>query len=77
MKRFTSQELHALTPPARRDLPLGTFDALAPGEGFEIVSDHALDPIRRMLEERGSGLIAWSDVETGPPRWLVRVGRRA
>lgn len=63
-------------PPAeRRALLLETFDGLAVGQAYEIVSDHALTPIRRMLEEQRAGRIAWHDVETGPPRWVVRIER--
>jgi uncharacterized protein (DUF2249 family) len=76
MKRFTSQELHAVPPAPRRALLLDAFDALAVGNAFEIVSDHALTPIQRMLEEQRPGHVAWHDIETGPPRWLVRVERK-
>jgi uncharacterized protein (DUF2249 family) len=68
---------HALPPADRLPSLLRTFDALAPGETFEIRSDHAQKPALAHLKRERPGLFEWSPVEEGPEVWRTEVARRA
>jgi uncharacterized protein (DUF2249 family)/hemerythrin superfamily protein len=64
-------------PPAER-LPtlLRTFDALAPGESFEVRSEHAPKHALAHLAKERPGLFEWSPLEEGPELWRTQVTRR-
>ena len=53
------------------------FDALAPGDAFELVNDHDPKPLYYQLQAERPGKVAWSYVEQGPETWRVRVGKQA
>jgi cytochrome P450/uncharacterized protein (DUF2249 family) len=64
-------------PPARRHpLIFGTLDALAPGASFVLVNDHDPRPLSYQLAAEQPGTFTWDDLEQGPERWRVRIGRR-
>jgi regulator of cell morphogenesis and NO signaling len=49
------------------------FDALQPGEEFEISNDHDPKPLYyQMIAERGN-VFTWSYIEKGPERWRVQI----
>jgi uncharacterized protein (DUF2249 family) len=55
----------------------GTFEALRPGESFEIVVGHDPVPLRRRFEVGRAGQSQWTYLEAGPATWRVRVERVA
>ncbi|MBR0841088.1 DUF2249 domain-containing protein [Bradyrhizobium liaoningense] len=61
----------------RHPLIFGTFDRLAPGESFCVVSDHDPRPLRYLFDVKYLGAFSWEYVETGPSIWRVCVGRAA
>jgi uncharacterized protein (DUF2249 family) len=64
-------------PAAERMLALlREFDALAPGQGFELHSDHPQKPALARLTSERKGLFEWSPLEEGPERWRTLVTRR-
>jgi uncharacterized protein (DUF2249 family) len=65
-------------PPVRRhSLIFETFDALAPGEAFELVNDHDPKPLYYQFAAELTGRFTWDYREQGPEVWRVRIGRIA
>ncbi len=63
-------------PPSRRHAVIfETFEALAPGDGFELVNDHDPKPLYYQLAAEQPGAFTWDYLETGPIVWRVRIGR--
>jgi uncharacterized protein (DUF2249 family) len=52
-----------------------TFEALAPGAGFELVNDHDPKPLYYQFSAKHSGTFTWDYLESGPDLWRVRIGR--
>jgi uncharacterized protein (DUF2249 family) len=55
----------------------GAFEALQPGEAFEVVVGHDPVPLRRRFEVERAGRSRWTYLEAGPRTWRVRVERIA
>lgn len=70
-------DVRTVPAPQRHPLIFGTFDALAPGEAFEIVNDHDPLPLYFHFEKTRLGQFDWRYLESGPARWHVRIGRVA
>src|SRR5664280_1989403 len=63
-------------PPARRyRQTFETFEALEPGAGFELVSEHDPWPLYFQFTARPSVPFTWKYLENGPKLWRVRVVR--
>ena len=73
----TCIDVRTVPPPQRHPLIFSTFDALAPGQAFEIVNDHDPVPLYFQFEKTRLGQFAWQYLESGPQRWHVRIGRVA
>jgi uncharacterized protein (DUF2249 family) len=54
-----------------------SFEALHPGEAFEIVVGHDPVPLRRRFEVERAGQSRWTYLEAGPSTWRVRLERVA
>ncbi len=52
-----------------------TFEALRPGEAFELVNDHDPKPLRYQFEAEHAGRFTWDYLDQGPDVWRVRIGR--
>lgn len=66
------------TPPAQRHpLIFGTYEALQPGESFELVNDHDPKPLYYQFEFERKGKFTWDYLEWGPETWRVRIGKVA
>jgi uncharacterized protein (DUF2249 family) len=70
-------DVRTVAPPQRHPLIFGTFDALAPGQAFELVNDHDPVPLRYQFEQTRLGQFDWRYLEAGPARWHVRIARVA
>ncbi|MCW5635751.1 MAG: DUF2249 domain-containing protein [Rubrivivax sp.] len=70
-------DVRSLPPQTRHPLIFGAFDALQPGEAFDIVSDH--DPAQLLIEFQctRAGQYSWCCHQRGPARWHVRLSRVA
>ena len=65
-------------PPAGRHTQIfATFEALAPGAGFELVNDHDPRPLYYQFAAERAGTFTWDYLESGPELWRVRIGRSA
>jgi uncharacterized protein (DUF2249 family) len=63
-------------PPVRRHtLIFATFDALAPGDAFELRNDHDPKPLYYQFAAEQAGRFSWDYLEQGPEVWRVRIGR--
>ena len=70
-------DVRSLIPRERHPLIFRTFDALAPGESFELVNDHDPKPLYYQLQAERPGQLSWTFLEQGPEVWRVNVGRAA
>ena len=70
-------DVRTISPPARHPLIFSQFDALGPGEHFEIVNDHDPLPLYFQFERARAGQFVWRYLQNGPSRWQVRIGRVA
>ena len=59
-------DVRTIPPRQRHPLIFETFDALAPGEAFELVNDHDPKPLYYQLNAERPGLLAWEYLEQGP-----------
>lgn len=70
-------DVRDLPPPQRHPTIFATFDALTPGEAFLLVNDHDPKPLFYQFQAERAGEFEWTAVETGPERWVIRIGKRA
>ena len=70
-----SIDVRAIVPAQRHPLIFQTFEALAPGEAFELVNDHNPKPLYYQFAAERSGEFTWDDIEQGPQVWRVRIGK--
>jgi len=68
-------DVRTIIPRERHPLIFDTFDALAPGESFELVNDHDPKPLYYQLQAERPGQLAWNYLQQGPEVWRVQVGR--
>lgn len=68
-------DVRPLIPLERHPKIFRTFDALAPGEAFELVNDHNPKPLYAQLQAARSGQLSWEYLEEGPEVWRVRIGK--
>lgn len=71
----TAIDVRSVPPPQRHPLIFGSFDALAPGEHFEILNDHDPLPLYYQFERVRSGQFDWLYLQQGPVVWQVRISR--
>lgn len=72
---MTTVDVRTIVPRERHPLIFSTFDALAPGESFELVNDHDPKPLYYQLQAERPGQLAWNYLQQGPEVWRVQVGR--
>ncbi len=70
-------DARAVPPLERHALIFSTFDALAPGQAFELVNNHDPVPLYFQFRHLRSGLFDWAYLEEGPARWRVCIARLA
>lgn len=52
------------------------FDALRPGEDFELVNDHDPVPLRFQFESHFPGRYSWDYIAQGPREYRIRIARK-
>lgn len=70
-------DVRTIIPRERHPLIFRTFDALQPGESFELVNDHDPKPLYYQFAAEHEGQFTWDYLEEGPEVWRVRIGRPA
>lgn len=68
-------DVRALAPVQRHPLIFRTFEALGPGEAFELVNDHDPKPLYYQFAAERPGQFTWEYLEQGPEAWRVRIGK--
>lgn len=71
----TTLDVRTIIPRERHPKIFQTFDALAPGEAFELVNDHDPKPLFYQFDAEYKGQFTWDYREQGPEVWRVRIGR--
>lgn len=65
-------------PPGRKFSTVrAVFRDLDAGESFVLVDDRDPAPMHARIDDEQPGELRWEILDTGPPVWAVRVGRRA
>lgn len=70
-------DVRVIPPPQRHALIFQTFEALGPGEAFELVNDHDPKPLYYQFAAERAGEFTWDYLENGPQVWRVRIGKPA
>lgn len=70
-----SVDVRTIIPAQRHPLIFQTFEALAPGEAFELVNDHNPKPLYYQFAAERAGEFTWDELEQGPQVWRVRIGK--
>jgi uncharacterized protein (DUF2249 family) len=68
-------DVRRIVPRERHPLIFSTFDALQPGERFELVNDHHPKPLFYQFSFERNGTFSWDYLEQGPEVWRVRIGK--
>lgn len=63
-------------PPQRHPMIFGTFEALEPGQSFELVNDHDPKPLYYQFQAERTGQFEWNYLEQGPEVWRVQISKR-
>jgi uncharacterized protein (DUF2249 family) len=69
-------DVRDLVPRERHPTIFATFEALQPGQSFQLVNDHDPKPLRYQFEAEMPDRFTWEYLEEGPEAWRVRIGRR-
>lgn len=70
-------DVRTMRPAQRHPEIFAAFEALAPGESFLLVNDHDPKPLFYQFQAERPGEFDWTPLETGPERWVVRIGKRS
>lgn len=62
-------------PLERHALIFATFDALQPGQAFELVNNHDPVPLYDQFQNARRGQFEWHYLVQGPARWQVRIAK--
>jgi len=73
MPTDSSLDVRRVVPSERRPLVFSTLKALKPGEGFTLIADHDLRPLRRQFETHYGDQVCWDHLEQGPAVRRVRI----
>ncbi len=73
----TTLDVRTIAPMYRHKLIFDTFEALNPGEAFELVNDHDPKPLYYQFQAERTGTFSWNYKEEGPTVWRVEIGKTA
>ena len=73
----THIDVREIAPRERHATIFATFQGLAPGESFELVTDHEPVPLAMQFQIEWPGQFEWQVIEAGPVEWRVRIVRQA
>lgn len=74
---MTKLDVRTIQPRDRHPMIFNTFDALKPGESFELVNDHAPKPLYYQFLHERPDQFDWEYREEGPDVWRVAITRKA
>ncbi len=70
-------DVRTIAPRERHPKIFGMYDALAPGESFELVNDHDPKPLYYQFSAEKAGTFGWDYLESGPDVWRVRISKES
>lgn len=70
-------DVRTIVPRERHPAIFGRFDALQPGETFDLVNDHDPRPLYFQMQAQNPDSFSWTYIESGPEIWRVRIGKTA
>ncbi len=73
----TKLDVRTVAPMYRHKLIFDTWEALKPGEAFELVNDHDPKPLYYQFQAEHTGEFTWNYIEQGPTVWRVEIGKSA
>ncbi|MEX1276269.1 MAG: DUF2249 domain-containing protein [Bacteroidota bacterium] len=73
MATLKELDVRVIPPPIKHPTIFNTFDALAKGEGFQLVNDHEPRPLFYQFQIERTGQFDWQYVEEGPDVWRVNI----
>ena len=68
-------DVRGVEPMKRHPLIFDTYEALQPGEKFELVNDHDPKPLYYQFQAEQTGKFTWDYKEQGPTVWRVEIGK--
>lgn len=68
-------DFRSLAPVERHQLAFQNFDALAPGEAFELINDHEPRGLLMQFGMRHPDSFSWRVLDAQPGAWHIRIGR--
>ncbi len=69
-------DVRSIAPMYRHKLIFDTYEALKPGERFELVNDHDPKPLYYQFQAERTGEFTWDYLEQGPTTWRVEIGKK-
>ncbi len=75
--QVTSIDVRLIAPQERHATIFATFQSLAAGESFDLLSDHEPLPLHGQFLQQWPGQFDWDVLDTGPGKWRIRIGRVA
>lgn len=66
-------DVRIIAPRERHPKIFSVFDALKPGESFELLNDHAPTPLYYQFLHERPGVFTWEYLEEGPETWRVKI----
>lgn len=66
-------DARAVPPLERHALIFSTFDALQPGQAFDLLNNHDPAPLYDQFQAARRGQFEWQYVVEGPACWQVRI----
>lgn len=73
---MTKLDVRTIQPRDRHPMIFSTFDALQPGESFELINDHAPKPLYYQFLHERPDQFDWEYREEGPDVWRVEITRK-
>ncbi|MGE5139369.1 MAG: DUF2249 domain-containing protein [Rudaea sp.] len=70
-------DVRNIPPMNRHPTIFQTFEALKPGEAFELVNDHDPKALFYQFQAERTGEFTWDYKEQGPTVWRVAIGKPA
>jgi len=77
METGSTIDVRTIPPRERHPAIFRRFDALGPGQAFELVNDHDPRPLLYTFQAERTGRFTWDYLESGPDVWRVRIGAKA
>ena len=69
-------DIRPVVPREKHPTIFSTFDALNPGETFQLINDHNPMPLYYQFNVERPDIFGWEFVEQGPEVWRVNISKK-